>query len=102
MTTFQKLISLSVLIASLSLAYYLVVFLPDKERQKQVRVENQIKLRDQCIDSSELRYRLEWAVKCKEEGLDELCTGLPNRLAKPLEQRLEEKLSYCFKLYPTN
>jgi len=35
MTTFQKLIGLSLLIASLSLAYYLTIFLPNKDRIKE-------------------------------------------------------------------
>ncbi len=101
MTNFQKLIGLSVLITSLSLAYYLVIFISDKERQKQTRIENQIKLRDQCLDNADLRYRLEWAVKCKEEGLDALCTGLPGRIATPLGQRRDKNADNCFKLYLT-
>lgn len=101
MTTFQKLIGLSILIASISLFYYLVIFLPNKEKQRQTRVENQIKLRNQCLDSADLRYRLEWAVKCKEEGLDELCTGLPSRIANTLGQRRDKNADNCFKLYLT-
>ena len=43
MTTFQKLIGLSLLIVSLSLAYYLTIYLPQKDRLK----EN---VRKECAD----------------------------------------------------
>ena len=102
MTIFQKLIGLSALIAALSLCYYLAIFLPNKEEQKQAKITEQIKLRDQCLDNADLRYRLEWAVKCKEEGLDELCTGLPSKIAQSLGKRRDENSDMCFKLYSTN
>ncbi len=43
MTSFQKLVGLSLLITSLSLAYYLTIFLPSKDRIK----EN---VRKECAD----------------------------------------------------
>lgn len=95
MATFQKLVGISVLIASLSIAYYLVIFLPEKEDQKQAQAKEQVKKRNECLNKADLIYRLEWAVKCKEEGLDELCTKLPKNIAQDLGQRREWQYSNC-------
>jgi len=87
MSSFQKMIGASLLIVSLSVAYYFVIYLPKKENavielQKQEQLKKEQKeqadvdkksetkqLLDSCLKSAEINYTYNWNQTCKSRGL---------------------------------
>lgn len=92
MNAFQKMIGASLLIVSLSVAYYFVIFLPKIENEKlsQQAIENMAKetkektektesrqLLNDCFIDVESAYSEEWLSRCKtKELLSEECLKL--------------------------
>lgn len=99
MNTFQKMIGASLLIVSLSVAYYFVIYTPKKEGaiielQKQVQLKKEQaeqkkeqdalsektrtkELLDSCLSNAETNYSNYWTKECKSRGLlSESCLNL--------------------------
>jgi hypothetical protein len=94
----------SVLIVAISLAYYLVVFLPNKENTK-LELELQEKIRretllQECVQQAQQDYRTSWDKACINSGLAKECS-LPIKVAEAIKEGLELEQNYCYKLYPT-
>ena len=81
-------ISISLLIASLSIAYYYVYYIPQKDRQKieQQKFEMEQKRKDEqakqqslqsCLDEADTTYHDTWTNMCKKQGrLSDECIEL--------------------------
>ena len=86
----KKIISVSLLIIALSMAYYFVILLPQKENQKielqrfeaeQKRLEvkqqveqqkeqedSKLRLLTQCLNQADENYHTNWFSECKSQG----------------------------------
>lgn len=111
----QKLIpvvilSTAVLVAASAFAYYLVVFIPQREINKNKleleKVKYQETLNEQnrtkykaCADKVIEDYHDAWNRQCKTLGKDDSCL-LDEPHAKRLDERKSEKSESCHILYP--
>lgn len=64
--TLKKIIVVGVLIVSLSIVYWLVVFLPNKEKSVNP-------IRAKCINDAIYKWRDLYNVECKSLGLEDNC-----------------------------
>lgn len=128
MNTFQRMIGASLLIVSLSIAYYFIIFLPGKEklqlqieqqkiesviRIKQQEIEtvtkkeqenNKIKLEnklylDLCLKNASESFTNNWNTGCEKNGLGKQCE-LPTVWADTYTENLNSQKEDCFKKYP--
>jgi len=103
MTIFQKYILGILSILVLSIAYYLVVFLPEKEEQRlqvaeKIRLENQENLQI-CLANAGTAYVQDWNKMCSDNGLPNEC-ATTDLNAPLILDRLKEYKNLCLKIYP--
>ncbi|OGI19666.1 MAG: hypothetical protein A3J06_03980 [Candidatus Moranbacteria bacterium RIFCSPLOWO2_02_FULL_48_19] len=125
LTKLDKAVKISIivgaLIVALSVAYYLVIFLPQKEK---VRVEQQKQEQQQvqqakddavkrdekeksdnkksltsCLFAADIGYTNNWDKACKKLGGGVNC-GLPAEQADGLDRHKKNEQDNCFKRYP--
>ncbi len=111
------------LIVALSLAYYLVIFLPkkeatridqqkqDQEQQQQAKADAIKKVEDEkianrkslnlCLSMADISYSSFWDSECKGQGLRPDCT-LPEYNADRVEKSKKDDKDACFRRYPQN
>jgi hypothetical protein len=105
----KNLIAVSFLIIALSIGYYFVVFLPNKEREKQesdLKIETaklereQAKKRDleYCIEVAHDHYISNWNLGCKGLGKKDECE-LPGRIAEGVTKVYNDGQELCVKEY---
>ena len=98
------------LIVSLSIAYYFVIFLPQKEQarieqHRQEREETEKKARQSkiflqaCLDNAYKGYSADWDSACQSQGKAVNCT-LYGGIPKGIEDHLKQDKEECFKKYP--
>ena len=88
MTTFQKLIGISALIISLTLAYYFLVYLPQYKNE-------QLNARKNCLLKADKIYSKDW-------DKTETAGSLTTYTVKRIDDSRTENRNNCFKLYPSN
>ena len=101
-----------IIIVALSLGYYLVVFLPQKNAQEiemkkqtmQLEAFNKQKQLDNfknCVSNSYLSKNSFWEKECLSLGRSSDC-GLPKAKADNVNKGLEQDLLLCQRTYPQN
>lgn len=106
---FKPIIGLSVLIVSLSIAYYFVVFLPSREQQKleMIKEEREAKsLEDSgriisleyCIQDADTFYLQSWNQMCAGLKKGEKCS-LPDKETNRVMDLYSEKKDECYRKY---
>ena len=93
----------TMLIVSLSLAFYFAVFLPSKARRdfdfkKALQIENQEK-QAECIDSAIERNQEWWVTECEGLGKKSDCS-LPWENVKRMDGDLRSEKELCLKRFP--
>ena len=103
-------IIVGVMLTSLSITYYFVIFLSSQEKIKIEKAEKkefeqkikedqrQIDL-DRCLLNAEIVYYELWNKNCKSRKLKDDCS-LPLSLAESVNKTLKENKEDCFKQYP--
>lgn len=99
MTNFQKILSISLLIAVLSLAYYLVIFLPRKEEAKHQLEIQRLSNLNLCIQQSQANANNRWNADCEANDLGDGCS-LDYQHAKYHRDTAEQEINMCYKTYP--
>lgn len=105
----NKLIPISMLIVALSLGYYFVIFLPQKESQRLLREEsirkqevNEAKERQRqlnfCLTAAEFSKDNFWDRECESRGLTENCS-LPAYNADRVDDTHKEDRNECFRKF---
>lgn len=109
-------IAIAVLIASLSIAYYFVVFLPSKEKAKQelelkkIQAEQDFKREQakdremkisQCLDEAYISFSHDWDNTCELQGKEKECS-LPSYISDNLNERYEKNKRECIERYPSD
>ena len=103
-------IIIAVLIIAMSVAYYLVVFLPHEEQmslnQKQQALQDTKKAANQkaldlefCLSRADSDGSSFWDSECESQGLGKNCS-LPEFNANRVDNSIKEAKSECFKQYP--
>jgi preprotein translocase subunit YajC len=113
----QVSIVLAILIVALSVAYYLVIFLPQKDKEQldlQKQVQEQKQMEDKATKDASLQRSLGlhgciiaadadgtsfWNTECKGLGLGEDCR-LPQYNADRVDQSIKDAKTLCFREYP--
>ncbi len=112
-------ISLGLLIISLSLSYYFVIFIPkkesiriereDQEKDRKIKEENDKKKNDatkeilllewrqDCLKKVDEERQLFWNKQCKTRGLKDDCP-LPQTIFDRIETSMQTEKENCFKL----
>lgn len=103
MTSFQKLIGISALIISLTLAYYFLVYIPKRDSQKQELLQQE---KDQdltkltnCVNSIEQRSAALWAAQCPSNNPN---CSLNLEVANQINKQKENDRETCYKLFNSN
>ena len=91
------------LLVALSVAYYLVIFLPQKERiaqdrQDQQRSQNKVFLAN-CLDGAAKLHEQNWNEACASRGDGDRC-GLPSNTSSRIDKSYESSKDDCFKKFP--
>lgn len=106
----SHILSIAGLIVALSIGYYLVIFLPQKEKAKleQVKAEqearesllekNKLSLQE-CLDNVKKAQLEHWNKLCKAKGLKEECLQ-PLSIVELESKRSNTAREECFKKYP--
>lgn len=122
-TKLDKAVKISIiagaLIITLSIAYYLVVFMPQKEKarveqqkQEQQTKNDDIKKNEEqraankkalsfCLIAADISYSDYWNSECKSQGLKDDCR-LPEYNADSVEKSKKTDQDNCFKRFPQN
>lgn len=103
MTAFQKSLLAIIAVLVLSLAYYLVIFLPQKEKTRlkedeTIRQENSLGLKA-CILKAEDNRLAFWNQNCSSNGLGDNCS-LPTATSNNVTKYYESWKDDCYKIYP--
>ena len=104
------LLAVSALIIALSVGYYFVIFLPQREQekinlQKQLQAEAENKRKsdkvslNSCLDAANNASYENWNKYCEIEGLKKDC-NLPNDQSEKVNNHTKELKEECFKKYP--
>lgn len=92
MTTFQRIISVSLLLITISIGYYFIFFLPKQKIEEKAQKENQQqinnKLLQNCLD--------EINTKIKKTFVGSISSGTRNTLLDYFQKEEDN----CFKRYP--
>jgi hypothetical protein len=102
----------AIIVIALSVAYYFVIFIPQRETQKielqkeQLRIEQQktdnktSALKD-CLDQAEVYARNFWTRTCKDYGVNnrEADCNLPMYLSDNINAAKKNQQDQCYKLY---
>lgn len=121
--TFKAIASVSLIVVTLSVAYYFVVFLPKKEQmrieqQKQEQEAKDLKEEqakeeadtkrmeaednlNSCLDDADTNYSTNWDNECAGKGEKKDC-GLPSYKSERLDKTFQTDKENCFKQYPQN
>lgn len=105
----RRIFALSFLIVAISIAYYFIVFLPQKEKDKVAQAaeakqaetkkeERDRLLLDSCLKDVERDYTANWSRVCSEEGLEAECQ-LPGNKATAIENNRKQYRDDCFRKY---
>lgn len=95
-----KLVLLSaVLIVAFSVFYYLMIFIPEKERREEAEQTLRWTNLNACLTATSDDYMAMWNQFCKDLGLGEDCI-LPFNLSDRCDEHYKEHRDECFKLYP--
>ncbi len=99
----DKITKISILLIALSVSYYLIIFLPQKERtaieQSEKHIIENKKALDSCLESSFNKHQKNWNNACLSIGQAFEC-GLPHSKSQRLEKVYTEDKNNCFKKYP--
>lgn len=95
----KNIIVISILIIALSIAYYFVIFLPQRERHlDNLRAENAANLQ-LCLTNAN-QYELQaWKNACEKLGFDSNCL-LPEQWSKVVADGYSQSVENCHKSYP--
>jgi hypothetical protein len=103
-----NLLGIAGLIIALSIGYYFVIYIPQKDRLKeesakqlQQQVEANRVLLNNCLISAEVRGSNFWDSECEGKGLKEDCR-LPTYNADRVDNHIKDDKNECFKKYPQN
>ena len=91
--------SISALIIALSIGYYFVIFLPQKEEGKKADSNRNKALLDICLSTTETDYFDYWNKLCEKEKLEDDC-GLSKYSADIANEFKKDSKEECFKKYP--
>ena len=101
-------LSIAALIVALSIGYYFVIYLPQKDRlkeesikQSQQQAEANKMLLNRCLVSAETRGSEFWDSECESQGLKKDCR-LPTYNADRVDSHIKDNKNECFKRYPQN
>lgn len=106
-TKLDRAVKISIIIGALllasSIAYYLVIFLPQKERTmleqwSQQQVKNKSLLAN-CLDNASKVHENNWNDACASRGAGERC-GLPTNVSSRIDKSHEGDKDDCFRKYP--
>ena len=117
---FLKLVLLlAALATAFSVFYYLVIFLPEKERTR-IELERELaateaakeaseeadrqfnqSMLEACLADAESDYNSNWDGECKSQGLSKDCR-LPQYNADSIDDTRSERKDDCFKQYPAS
>src|SRR5690349_5485083 len=103
-------LSLFFVISASSIAYYFIMFLPQKEliqlelqktvqKEKGIAAEQKAKDLKACLMMADLNGVHFWNNECKSQGLGEECR-LPTYNANRVDGSIKEDKEDCFKQYP--
>ncbi len=102
----SHILSIAALIVALSIGYYFVIYLPQKDRLKeesakqlQQQIEANKMLLNNCLVSAETWGSEFWASECKSQGLKKDCR-LPTDFADRVDSKVKGNKDECFKKYP--
>lgn len=116
---FRAVLAISIILIALSISYYFVVFIPNKEKyrleleKQKIQAEQQkytngvkekqskIILLNKCLDDAHESLSKDWDAQCKVQGKQSECT-LQSFVSDKLELRYKEIKEECFKKYPQN
>ncbi len=98
------------LIVALSIAYYLVIFLPKKAemaleqraQEQQAEADEVVASRNalnDCLGAVEAYYAENWERNCRSQDLGEECS-LPKQTAERLNDDKKREQDNCFKKFP--
>lgn len=126
MKNFLNLIGIAAIIIALSIGYYFIIYLPQKDQaelaiQKQIQLDKsslqqqeQIELAAQkekqksdlqkCLLEADIDGNNFWNDNCKNFGIDKKTEGclLPKDTAERVEKSTTDAKNVCFKIYPQN
>lgn len=91
---FKTILAISLLIASISVFYFLVIYLPEKETREEKREVQRIELVELCIQRAKNSYLIRWNSSCADLGLIEKC-NLPLKLAQGYESDTNKAIDDC-------
>ena len=105
-------IIVGIVLISLSIFYYLVIYLPEKDQTKtQVEKEKQSALEQKelsdklllsyCLEDAEKAYSDNWDEDCKGLGLKDSCR-LSAHSADRWDELKQKSKDECFRKYPSN
>lgn len=85
-------IAVGIMIVALSIAYYMVIFLPQKTKRSAALLES-------CLHSAdEVKFK-DWNRACALQKLDNECS-LPVVLSDNVNEEFENNRDMCFRKYP--
>lgn len=104
------LLSVAALIVALSIGYYFVIFLPQKEQEKiqqekqkntamEEKKTNEKLLLNYCLEDAEKSYNYNWNKTCSTQRLEDEC-NLPSNMADSIDNYRKQQKDECFKKYP--
>ncbi|GEM_PF-5470883 len=94
----KRIISIAVLVAALSIAYYVIVYLPVRENAELVKRQQEVVNLQTCLSSADTDfYDKVWKTYCK--GDYKYCE-LPKELIDYVNTRRHAQRDYCYKVKP--
>ncbi len=101
----NKLIGIAAIIASLAFAYYLVIYIPQRNQEaidrEDLLKKQTLQSQSSCLYEADQNYAQNWNTACYDQGFQSGCS-LPTTVAKGFETHRDELRDTCFKLYPSN
>lgn len=101
-----SLLGVAALIIALSIAYYFIIYIPDRDKlkaevtkQEQEKVEKNRILLNSCLEDVDKSYNSNWQSLCKSSGKEENC-GLPTYDVERVDKIKKENKEECFRKYP--
>lgn len=91
-------INLAIILVTLSVVYFLVVFANLQKRAANIKDEDRAKF-ESCLSEEMQNYLSEWRLQCVENKKGADCTTLPGYVAIRLINEWKENKLNCAKLY---
>lgn len=82
----------AILAICLSIVYYFLIFIPQREKREEARLSV-------CLSMTDLSYSADWKANCRLEGKSEDCDNLLSYHAEALEKARQNAKDNCFKQY---